>query len=687
MNDKCRILQDDLKDCGVCSLLSIIKYYNGNISKEYLRELTNTNKNGVNALNLLKGARVLGFEAYGVKGKLSNISNKSLPLIAHVIIDKKYPHFLVVYKIDNKKKKILVMDPAKGFNLFSISDFMKISSGYYLIMKPKKVLPKLDNKVNYFNKVREILWQYKMVFITIIISSLIYTLINIVGSYHFKLLLEEDSNTYILFVLGILVIIKCLINYFRNYLLVLFNSILDKCLVKDAFYHIIHLPFLYYSRHTNGDLLTRINDLGNIKNLLGNLFISISVDLVLAIVVLIFMFNISVKLSVLSLITLIIYGLIVFINSKNVNNIIHNSYENTSMVNNSLVESLSSFETIKNLSIENYVFHQFANKYNQYTNDNKHLIKNIQLEGLFKTIILEIGGLLIIYFGIGMINNKALSVVSLIIFITLSSYLTEPIKKFLDLHLEYQNVKESIRRIKEIYAIPQEKIISNHSIKYLHGDINVDNLTYSYNGINNVINGISFNIFEGDKVLIYGSSGNGKSTLIKLLIKYLDNNYKGNITIGGYDLNDIDIASLRKNICYVSQNEYLYTNSIYENITLGKKVEYESFLEIVNSLSIKEIVQNSSLKYNMVLENNGENISGGERKRILVARSILQKANIYIYDETFSEMDVELERKILKYLFQTFDKKTVIVISHRFSNEELFNKKIEIGGEKVEFIK
>ena len=89
----------------------------------------------------------------------------------------------------------------------------------------------------------------------------------------------------------------------------------------------------------------------------------------------------------------------------------------------------------------------------------------------------------------------------------------------------------------------------------------------------------------------------------------------------------------------------------------------------------------------MNLENNGENISGGERKRILVARSRLQKANIYIYDETFSEMDIKLERKILKYLFQVFDKKTIIVISHRFSNEDLFDKKIEIGGEKVATIK
>ena len=99
MNDKYRVLQDDLKDCGICSLLSIIKFYGGNVTKEYLRDETKTNNNGVNALNLLNCARKLGFEAYGVKGKINDINLKILPIIAHVVIDKKYPHFEVIYKV------------------------------------------------------------------------------------------------------------------------------------------------------------------------------------------------------------------------------------------------------------------------------------------------------------------------------------------------------------------------------------------------------------------------------------------------------------------------------------------------------------------------------------------------------------------------------------------------------------
>ena len=106
MSDKYCVMQDDMKDCGVSCLLSIIKYYGGYVSKEYLRELTKTSKNGVTALNLIKASKSLGFDAYGIKEKLKNIKSSDLPIIAHVTIDKKFNHFVVIYKIDYKGKKI-----------------------------------------------------------------------------------------------------------------------------------------------------------------------------------------------------------------------------------------------------------------------------------------------------------------------------------------------------------------------------------------------------------------------------------------------------------------------------------------------------------------------------------------------------------------------------------------------------
>ena len=685
MSDKYCILQDDLKDCGVCCLLSVIKYYNGDISKEYLRELTKTTKEGVTALNLLKCARELGFEAYGIKGKLNSIKKEYLPIIAHVIIDKKYPHFVVIYKIDFKKNRILVMDPAKGYSYYLFSNFISISTNYFLVLKAKHVIPKLVEKNNYIERLLSFILKYKDILITIIIMSLFYTISNIICSFQFKILyeknIEKDFNFLFLFLL-LIVVFKCLIDLFRNKIINNFNIIFDKYLTKDAFYHIINLPYLYYRNHTNGDLLTRINDISNVKNLISNFFVSIFVDLILAVIVGYVMFKISSSLSLLLIIHLLLYSIIVIINSKRIKKMIRNHYESSAEVYNFMVESFASFETIKNQSLQNYMYRKFEEKYLMHSEILKKLFNKLNNESFFKNALLLIGNLLVIYYGIRNIQNNNLSIITLITYLSLSNYLIEPIKRLLDLHFEYQNVKESIRRIKELYHIPTELMISNKkSIKFLIGKIEIQNLTYSYNGVDNVFENISININEGDKVLIYGNSGCGKSTIMQLLIKYLDCNYKGYITIGGFDLKDIDIFSLRKNICYISQNEYLYTDTLYENITLGRNINYQVFLKVANGLSINEIVHKTSLGYNLLIEGNGENLSGGERKRIIIARSLFSKANILIYDESFSEIDIDKERKILKYIFEKNAKKTIIVISHRFSNEDLFNLKIKIGGD------
>ena len=681
MSDKYCVLQDDAKDCGVCSLLSIIRYYKGNVSKEYLRELTNTTSEGVSALNLLKSSRELGFESYGIKSKLNDLNNKVLPLIAHVVIDKKYPHFVVVYNIDLHKNQVLIMDPALGFKVYSIDDFNNISTNYFLIMKPIKRIPNLVNNNDFVIKVKNLILDYKSIFITIGLISIIYMIFSILESYQFKLLYEDSDISVIFTSLIIFVLIKCSIFYLRSNLINMFNTVLDKTLIKDAFYHIINLPFLYYRNHTNGDLLTRINDLGNIKDLLSNLFVCMIVDLTLAFIVLVFMFKISFSLSIITIASLILYGLVVLINEKGLKKLIRNNYKEASIVNNYLVESLTSFETIKTFSLQKYVYKNFVQKYSMFRDNSLHLVKRISIENYFKSISLSLGNLLVIYFGINMLNDN-LILSSFISYMSLSNYLVEPIKNIFNLHVEYQNVKESINRIKEVYSMPCEKLLNDRcSIDYLTGSINITNVSYSYNGIDNVINNVSFNVEDGEKVLISGLSGCGKSTLVKLLIKYLDNNYQGDITIGGYDLKYIDVLSLRKNICYVSQSEYLYTDSVYENISLGKKIKYNEFLDVSKNLFVNEIVNNSSIGYNYVIENNGENISGGERARIIIARAIFQKANIYIFDESFNEIDINTERKMLEYIFKLYPTKTFLVISHRLSNEDLFNKKIIIGSE------
>ncbi len=686
MSDKYCVMQDDMKDCGVSCLLSIIKYYGGYVSKEYLRELTKTSKNGVTALNLIKASKSLGFDAYGIKEKLKNIKSSDLPIIAHVTIDKKFNHFVVIYKIDYKKMQLLIMDPSKGFVKMSFSDFMNITSSNYLIFKFKQVIPNIKEENGIQNILKFFISKYKSTIINIILLSLSYTILNILISYSFKLFFDEIDITIkndlkvILLFLIIAVIGKSIFNYFRGNLINYISMILDKTLINDAFNHIINLPFLYYKNHTNGDLLKRINDLGNIKEIISNIIVSIFVDLILSIFILVIIFKISWLLSLILIMSIILYTIITIIYNPFINDKIKETFFKSGLINNYLVESLYSFETIKNLSIQNYITRKFQKKYDEYLNLNKGLLKCVNKENLFKNIIISLGNLFIIYFGIDLIKNDFIKITSLITFISLSDYLIDSVKRILDLQVVFTTCKESVRRIKEIYNIPVENLLNDgKNIKYLKGNIEIDNLSYSYDGINKVINNVSLKIMDGEKILICGESGIGKSTVMQLLTRYLDNNYQGSIVIDGYELKNIDLYSLRSNISYVSQNEYLYTDSLYENITLGRKIKYKDFLDLTKNTLVDEIVTKNNLNYNYFIEGNGENLSGGEKARIIIARSILKNSNIYIFDESFNALDIDKERKILEYLFNTYKDKTFIIISHRKSNIDLYNQVIMVG--------
>ena len=126
------VLQDGIKDCGICCLLSIIRYYGGEVPKEILREMTNTTKDGVSLYNLLEASNNLGFESIGVSGNLEDIALNNLPCIAHVQVKNNRKHFIVIYEINKESEQVIVMDPAKGKRKFSFSEFNLLSSKYYL---------------------------------------------------------------------------------------------------------------------------------------------------------------------------------------------------------------------------------------------------------------------------------------------------------------------------------------------------------------------------------------------------------------------------------------------------------------------------------------------------------------------------------------------------------------------------
>lgn len=677
------IYQQDIKDCGAVSLLMIMKYYDGGISLEKLREMTKTTKNGTNGNNLVQAAEKLNFTSFGVKGTVYDLKEENIPCIANVILDNKYKHFVVIYKI--KRKSLIILDPAKGIKEILKEDFMKISTNNYIILKPNKKIPLIKTNNAIKKIIIENILKNKNKVLLIIIFSFIYTVLNIFLSFNFKLIIElgiEYFNKFNIYSLSliflIVIIIKEFSDFLRNKIINEFNHNFDFHITKNIYKHILSLPYIYFKNKTTGEIISRLNDTETIKEVIGKLLMTLFIDSLLVVFVIITLFNINLFLSIIALIIIIINILLINIFKNNMKNNIRKTKENYSIVNSYTTEVITGIETIKGINNNNYYFSSMINKYISYLNKSIKVNNIFIKETFLKDLIQTIGTTIILVIGALLVIDNKLTIANLITFSGLLFYFLEPIRNIMNLDIMIRDANISINRINELFEIEGEK--TNDTKEFNYGNINYNNINYSYNTKNLILNNFNLSIKEKERLLIYGKSGSGKSTIARLLVKYIDD-YEGEIKINGTNIRKYNGEELRKNICYLSQNEYLFTDSILNNITLGNYDE-EKYNKIEKICNIKEIYINNPLAYNMLLEENGFNISGGERQRIILARALYQNKKIYIFDESFSEIDIQLEKEIITNIFNLYKDKTFIVISHRFNNNHLYTKKIKLDRKK-----
>lgn len=680
------VLQDGIKDCGVCCLLSIIKHYGGNVSKEYLRDLTNTTKNGVSAYNLVAGAKQLGFEVEALKGEIEQIKASNLPCIAHVMMNKIYKHFVVIYEIDFFKKKLLIMDPSIGKKVVSFSEFKLQSSLYFIFLTPCKKLPVYREEKIIKNAILEFYKKNKTSFFFILILTVYHFLLTVISTFHFKYILEFAINYYIDQNLLLISIIIFLIYFFkdisgslRDMILTKFSDIFDEAITKKIYKQIILLPYLYYKNRTTGEVISRLKDLSIIKNFYLKFMISLTTDILSLTIFIILLFNISKNLTLLSLFFFILLIVIHFSFKNKMKRKIKIYYRNEEKVNSYLIETLSSVDAIKGMHIEKKTADKFYLKYRNYLSSLYSISKITNINSLIKNVVNNLFYVFVLYHGAKSVISGEILLSELIIYQSILNFFMPSLRNILELINDYPKYKLSKNRIEDLFTIREENFDAGHYFNHIHltGDIVYHHLSYSYNS-KVLLDNISFTIRNKDRIFLYGPSGTGKSTLVKTLMRYIEVPF-GNISINNIDINHYHLDVLRKKITYVSQQEFLFNDTIYNNISLNREYNKEKIEKVMKLTYIHEIGKKDSL-----VEENGFNFSGGERQRIILARSILKDSDIYIFDEALSQIDIEKERKILINMFQYLKNKTIIVISHRFNNQDLFNRIMKINKGKID---
>ena len=328
-----------------------------------------------------------------------------------------------------------------------------------------------------------------------------------------------------------------------------------------------------------------------------------------------------------------------------------------------LKETLEGFENIKENAFENEVLNVGKIKYNEmvsryYENDTIGL-----REGTLLDFIEMIGNVFVLWVGFVFVDKGIISIGTLITFTMLLAYFTEPVKNVVFLQPSMQSAANALDRIFDILNTPSEDMYQGERT-FVNGDIVFDNVTFGYDDSRSIFNSFSLKLPKEKISGLTGKSGAGKSTLMKLLLRL----YKledGNISVGGISVNDIPLNELRKKICYVGQESFMFENSLLYNLTWDSNRKFdEDIAYAANLCCVDEFVSKMPLGFDTYIAENGSSLSQGQKQRIAIARAIISKPDILVLDEAFSNIDLKTMDIILNNMKRELKDITIIIISH-----------------------
>jgi ATP-binding cassette subfamily B protein len=670
------IRQHDITDCGAACLATISKQYGLKTSISRIREVAGTDKMGTNAYGVIKAAEQLGFTAKGVKGDQNAFfTDFPLPAIAHVVVDGSLLHYVVIHKIT--KNQVIVADPGKGIVKYTPENFFKIWSGVLIILVPTATFKKGDETKGTLMRFFSLILLQRRLLINIFLASVVLTVFGILTAFYFRVIMDDIvpnslNKTLTIISIGIILlyIFKCLLEFFRNHLMLYLSQKLDIPLILGYYQHVLGLPMNFFGTRRVGEIVSRFMDASKIREAISGATLSIMIDTLMALIGGIVLYTQNSGLFFIAVILLVFYGIVVFSFNKPIKKINEKQMEENSMVTSYLVETLNGIETVKAFNYERKAQYETERQFIKLLKSVFHLGFLSNTQQAITTAIAAIGETVILWVGTANILAGNMTIGELITFNALLVYFLDPIKNLINLQPMMQTAIVAAERLGEILELDPEmdenedKKITDISLRE---DIKISGLDFRYGTRQLVLENINMNIKAGEKVAIIGESGSGKTTIVKLLMHFYDWE-KGEIQFGSYSIKDINRETLRNRIAYISQDIFMFRGTIKENLMLGNEdATLEDVITACTLSKANEFIEQMPLRYETMVDENGSSLSGGQKQRLAIARALLKNPDVLIMDEATSNLDSITEKAIERTINELPQSITTIIIAHRLS--------------------
>ncbi|MBE9209801.1 ATP-binding cassette domain-containing protein [Nostoc sp. LEGE 06077] len=667
------IPQQSSSDCGAACLAMISQYWGKRFSLNTLRNLAGVDCTGASLAGLATAAQTLEYAALQVRASLTKLESHGIPWIAHW----QGNHYIVVWQV--KGDRILIADPAIGQKWLSSSDFAASWTGYALLLNPTANFHTLKSEKLSLSRYWQILQSYSQLIQHIILVSLVIQIFGLATplltqAVLDQILLLKNFSTLNAFALGFLClgVWRIVLTAQRQYLLDYFASRIDSDLMGGFVKHTLQLPLQFFTSRRVEDILSRLQENRKIQQFLTRQAITAIVDVVMIVVYLGVMAYFQLKLTLLVLSGIIPVVVLTLGASSLLKPASREILQTSASQNSATVEMITGIVTVKTTAAEGSVQTYWQERLQKMLKARLRGQKLANVLQMLRNLISHVATTLVLWCGLQLVITGDMSLGKFVAFNMLVSNVTNPLLALVGLGDELQTVLIAAERVNDVLDSPLEDNSPQplQVMPAIRGEVRFENVFFRYHPDDqrHTLQNVSFRVRPQQTIGIIGQSGCGKSTLVNLLAGLYRPN-SGRIFIDGLDIAAVSPSSLRSQIGFVAQDNFLFSGTILENITLyNQDFNHEQAITAAKLAEAHSFIRELPLGYNTPVGERGLRLSGGQRQKIAIARALITNPKIFILDEATSALDPESERCLYQRLARLSQYHTTFIISHRFSS-------------------
>lgn len=670
------VLQPDETNCGVACLSMICAYYGiKNMSLSIIRNFAQTDREGNSIYSITKAAEKLNMKskAYACTKEDLLSDRVKYPMIVHTLVQGLYNHYQVLFEAN--EKRVTLGDPANGLVTLTWNEFDKIWTKKIIMFWPtenfhENVKYKRSNKMLF-----SLIWKFKKELIITTIITAVISGISAISAYFYAYLMDTiipDYNLSLLikaiFVVCGIFLITAQLNLFKQKFSISFNKKLDKELIIKIYDRITNLPMSYFSMRTTGDIASRYQDGDALRSIITGFSLDFLTDFAYAIWALVLLLTTNWQMCVIAIVIEELTLIIQYFFKKKMELQSKELMQAGSDVDSFVTSSFSASETVKNYNSEKLMEEGMEHRYKKYQEKNYGNLMLSEVQSNLVSTINNVGNIFMLgILGLFVMNGN-ITAGDLLKVYSFFGYIFAPINYLMSIQDEMYSVNAVLERLDDVFRTETEAEMDKKK-KNLEGNIKsieFDNVCFQYGMRQEILHNVSFKVEEGESIGIIGTSGCGKTTLIKLILAFYPIN-SGVIKMNGVDISKCTSSSIRRRIAYVSQNDFWFKDTIFNNLTIGNRdATVQELDKVCEMVKMTDYIQKAPYGYNSKIEEGGGNLSSGEKQRFSIAKALITNPDVLILDESTSNLDANTEEFVVEELGKEKNK-IKIIIAHRLN--------------------